>query len=119
METPTNSQSPEATGVPPPAPGSDPIIVGFGGVKLRKINPQRMLKTGDKLGNMHGQFLWEVIAFHTQGARVIEWPHSITRDWKWEHVYSFYERVEAEDQNIAVSQPGQPLPKSSNSSAHP
>lgn len=78
-------------------PAEPEIIFGFGGRALRQINPNRLFKTGDHLVNRAGQELWEVLAFHPKGVRVIQWPHGNPVDWTWETVYSFYERVPQQD----------------------
>lgn len=85
-EKPTESPTPEAE-----------VFYGFGGRALRRINPNRLFKTGDHLVNQVGQELWEVLAFHPKGVRAINWPHGNPVDWSWETIYSFYERVPEKD----------------------
>lgn len=95
MENPTNSQPPEATGVPPLATGSAPSEkIGIGGVKIRLIPRDRLLASRENIANQHGQFLWKIVGFCPSGVRLTQWPHGVLSDHSWENFYAtFYERV--------------------------
>lgn len=95
---------PPSGALPAGSAPSSVITASLTGVQLQPVNRQRMLKTGDRLSNIHGQFLWEVFAFHPEGLRVIEPMTGICKDWKWETIYTFYERVEPSLQNQENSQ---------------
>lgn len=72
---------------------SEIIIAELTGKPIRKLNRARMLQTGDTLCNKFGQQLWTVEAFHPKGVRVTQWPQGGVRDYTWEALYGFYERV--------------------------
>jgi hypothetical protein len=67
-EKPTDTAEPE-------------IVFGFGGRALRRINPNRLFKSGDSLVNRAGQALWEVVSFNPKGVRVLNWPHGNPVDY--------------------------------------
>lgn len=68
-------------------------VVGIGGVKLQPISRDRLLQTGEKVANKHGQFLWEIVGFCPRGLRLTQWPHGALSDFSWEKFYAhFYER---------------------------
>lgn len=100
---PESPASVTSVGVPLPSPGSasEIVIASLTGKPLRKLSRQRLLKTGDKLSNIHGQELWEVVACHPLAVRVMEWPHGVDCDYTWEALYrGFYERVPADDPTL-------------------
>lgn len=89
----TQTRSAEARSTLATGSASEIIIAELTGKPIRKLNRERLLKTGDMLSNRFGQQLWTVEAFHPKCVRVSEWPIGSIRDYTWEQVYTFYERV--------------------------
>lgn len=78
----------------PEPESNEPFVAELSGKRIRRIGPDRLLMTGVKLSNVHGQELWECVAFNSRGVRVTQWPHGNLADWSWEQVQKFYERAE-------------------------
>jgi hypothetical protein len=103
-DNPATKHEAAVPGVAAQATGSDlpETCVDFSGRKLRRLNRDRMFKTGEVVANMHGQFLWECVAFHAKGVRLANGIFGQVGDYSWEQFFAFYERapdVVANDQN--------------------
>jgi len=81
----------------PEPESNESFVAELSGKRIRRISPDRLLKSGDKLINRYGQELWECVAFHPKGVRVTQWPHGNLADWSWENVHKFYERAEPQE----------------------
>lgn len=79
--------------------------VDFHGRPLRRVDRKRLLKTGEYVANMHGQFLWELMGFSHEGVRIGDGIHGTLSDYTWERFYlHFYEHApvkKADEQNGA------------------
>lgn len=73
------------------------IIAELTGLPIRRLNRDRLLKSGERICNKFGQELWTLEGFHPKGVRLIKWPHNVLCDYTWETLYKYYERVPADE----------------------
>lgn len=92
-----NADKPELHGLP----CSKIITAELTGIPIRQLSRNRLLRTGDRLCNKHGQELWSVEAFNPQGVQVMNHMTAREKNYTWEALYGFYERVSPNDPELA------------------
>ncbi len=80
----------------PESESNEPFVAELTGMKLRRIGADRArsLKVGDKLSNIYGQQLWEVVRVFPEGVRVNQWPVGMLRDLTWDAAGKFCESID-------------------------